>query len=197
MESNKHKKIREILELESKSILDIPISDTILEVVDIIVKCKGKLVASGIGKAGNIAQKVSSSFSSTGTPSIFLHPSEAQHGDLGMLSKDDVLLVFSNSGKTREILELIELSKNLFSEITIISICSDIESELAKLSDLTLSYGKTIESCRLNLAPTSSAIAMLALCDVLVVLTMEEKNFTKDDFFKRHHGGYLGTKKNK
>jgi arabinose-5-phosphate isomerase len=197
MENNKYKRIKEILELESKSILDIPISDSILEAIDIIVKCKGKLVTSGIGKAGNIAQKVSSSFSSTGTPSIFLHPSEAQHGDLGMLSEDDILLVFSNSGKTREILELIELTKNLFSEITIISICSNLESELAKLSNLTLSYGKPIETCPFNLAPTSSAIAMLALCDVLVVLIMEEKNFSRDDFFKRHHGGYLGTKKNK
>lgn len=195
MENNKYKRIKEILELESKSILDIPISDTILKVVDVIVKCKGKLVVSGIGKAGNIAQKVSSSFSSTGTPSIFLHPAEAQHGDLGVLNKNDILLVFSNSGKTREILELIELTRNLFNEITIISICSDVKSELAKLSDYTLSYGKTIESCPLNLAPTSSAIAMLALCDVLVVLTMEEKNFSREDFFKRHHGGYLGTKK--
>lgn len=196
MENKKYNRVKEILELESQSILNIPISETLFEVVDIIVNCKGKLITSGIGKAGNIAQKVSSSFSSTGTPSFFLHPTEAQHGDLGILSENDILLIFSNSGKTREVLELIQLINNLFTKkITIISISSDVESELGKLSDFALSIGKTKESCPLNLAPTSSAIAMLALCDVLMVLTMENKNFTKEDFFKRHHGGYLGSKK--
>lgn len=193
MKAEKYDKVKKILKIESDAILNLPINETLFDVVDAISKCKGKLITSGIGKSGNIAQKVSSSFSSTGTPSFFLHPSDAQHGDLGMIDNNDILLVFSNSGKTKEILELILSIDNLHKkEVTIISITSDFQSEIGKLSDFSLSIGKTIEICPLNLAPTTSSIAMLSLCDLLVVLTMENKNFTKEDFIKRHKGGYLG-----
>lgn len=197
MNPEKETRIKEILDLESKAILNLPITDEILTTVEKICNCKGKVILSGIGKAGIVAQKISSSFSSTGTPSIFLHPTEAQHGDLGILSNNDILILISNSGKTREVIELVELSKKLFPKdnLTTISITSDLESELAKSSDISLTIGKVKEACPIQMAPTSSTTAMMALGDILVILSMEEKKFTKDDFLKRHHGGYLGTMK--
>jgi arabinose-5-phosphate isomerase len=154
------------------------------------------VVASGMGKAGIIAKKISSTLSSTGTPSIFLHPGEAQHGDLGMLSKEDILLVLSNSGKTRELIELVDLSNRLFNDkVHVIAITANAESDLAKISDAVLSIGNVEEACSLGMAPTTSTTTMLALGDVLCMLVMEEIQFTKEEFLKRHHGGYLGTQK--
>jgi len=187
---------KEILTLESEAIRNIPLDHNLLKAVDLIVACKGKVVVSGMGKAGIIAKKISSTLSSTGTPSLFLHPGEAQHGDLGMLSKEDILLVFSNSGKTRELVELVDLSNRLFNDkVYVIAITANVESDLAKLSDAILSIGNVEEACSLGMAPTTSTTAMLALGDVLCMLVMEEIQFTKEEFFKRHHGGYLGTKK--
>ena len=187
---------KEILTLESEAIRNIPLDNNLLKAIDLIVACKGKVVASGMGKAGIIARKISSTLSSTGTPSLFLHPGEAQHGDLGMLSKEDILLVLSNSGKTRELVELVDLSNRLFNDkVHVIAITANAESDLAKLSDAVLCIGNVIEACSLGMAPTTSTTAMLALGDVLCMLVMEEIQFTKDEFLKRHHGGYLGTKK--
>jgi arabinose-5-phosphate isomerase len=187
---------KEILTLESEAIRNIPLDNNLLKAVELIVACKGKVVASGMGKAGIIAKKISSTLSSTGTPSLFLHPGEAQHGDLGMLSKEDILLVLSNSGKTRELVELVDLSNRLFNDkVHVIAITANAESDLAKLSDAVLSIGNVTEACSLGMAPTTSTTAMLALGDVLCMLVMEEIQFTKDEFLKRHHGGYLGTKK--
>jgi arabinose-5-phosphate isomerase len=192
----KIQRAQEILKIESDAIRNIPLNDELLRAVELIVQCKGKVITSGMGKAGIIARKVSSTFSSTGTPSIFLHPGEAQHGDLGMLSKEDILLTFSNSGKTREILELVSLSNQLFNDkVHVISITSHPESDLGKLVDVSLSIGKVTEACALGMAPTTSTTAMMALGDVLCVLVMEEIQFTKEAFLKRHHGGYLGGKK--
>ncbi len=187
---------KEILTLESEAIRNIPLDHNLLKAVDLIVACKGKVVASGMGKAGIIAKKISSTLSSTGTPSIFLHPGEAQHGDLGMLSKEDILLVLSNSGKTRELIELVDLSNRLFNDkVHVIAITANTESELAKISDAVLSIGNVEEACSLGMAPTTSTTTMLALGDVLCMLVMEEIQFTKEEFLKRHHGGYLGTRK--
>ncbi|MDX2049066.1 MAG: SIS domain-containing protein [Chitinophagaceae bacterium] len=187
---------KQILELESEAIRNIPLDEHLVRAVDTIVKCKGKVVSSGVGKAGIIARKVSSTFSSTGTPSVYLHPGEAQHGDLGMLSPEDVLLVFSNSGKTREILELVNLANRLFHhKMTVIAITSHPESELRNIADIVLSIGEVKEVCSLGMAPTTSTTAMLALGDVLGMLVMEEIEFSREDFFKRHHGGYLGQQK--
>jgi arabinose-5-phosphate isomerase len=192
----KIQRAQEILNIESEAIRNIPIDNNLLKAVDMIAQCKGKVITSGMGKAGIIARKVSSTFSSTGTPSIFLHPGEAQHGDLGMLSKEDILLTFSNSGKTREILELVSLSNQLFNDkVQVISITSHPESDLGKLVDVSLSIGQVTEACALGMAPTTSTTAMMALGDVLCVLVMEEIQFTKEAFLKRHHGGYLGGKK--
>lgn len=192
----KIQRAREILHIESEAIRNIPLDNNLLKAVDMIVQCRGKVVTSGMGKAGIIARKVSSTFSSTGTPSIFLHPGEAQHGDLGMLSREDILLAFSNSGKTREILELVMLSNQLFDhKMQIIAITAHPQSELGRLADVVLSIGQVTEACVLGMAPTTSTTAMLALGDVLCMLVMEEINFTREEFLKRHHGGYLGSKK--
>ena len=187
---------QEILNLEAEAIRNIPLNGDLIKAVDLVVNCKGKVIASGMGKAGIIAKKVASTMSSTGTPSIFLHPGEAQHGDLGMLSKDDILLLFSNSGKTRELIELVTLSNRLFNDkVHAISITANVEPELAQISDAVLCIGNVTEACSLGMAPTTSTTAMLAIGDVLSMLVMEEINFTKEDFLKRHHGGYLGTRK--
>jgi arabinose-5-phosphate isomerase len=186
---------QQVLELESQAVRSIPIDESIVSAKDLIMACKGKVVTSGMGKAGIIAQKVSSTFSSTGTPSIFLHPGEAQHGDLGMLGSEDVLIVFSNSGKTKEIIELVDLSHRMLGhKLPIIAITSHPESELKDKADVLLYLGKFEEACPLKMAPTTSTTAMLAIGDVLCVLVMEEKGITKDDFARRHHAGYLGEK---
>jgi arabinose-5-phosphate isomerase len=189
------KRVQEILNKKIESILNIPITESIFETVNLIKGCSGKLVFSGMGKAGLIARKIASTFSSTGTPSIFLHPAEAQHGDLGLLDNKDILIVFSNSGKTREIIELVELTRVFENRIKIIAVTSNSNNDVSLLSDLTLEIGVVEEVCPIGLAPTTSTTNMLVLGDILAILTMEEKGITKEDFFKRHHGGYLGTKK--
>lgn len=188
------KHARQILETESDAIRNIPLDENVALAVNAILHCKGKVVCSGIGKAGIIAQKVASIFSSTGTPAVFLHPGEAQHGDLGMIHEQDVLLVFSNSGKTREVIEMVRLAQHLHTAPpVVISITSHPESELRQLSNIVLSIGEVKEVCRLGMAPTTSTTAMLALGDVLCVLVMEAIQFSREDFLKRHHGGYLGS----
>jgi arabinose-5-phosphate isomerase len=184
---------RQILLLESEAVKNIPVDESIVRAVDLLLACKGKVVTSGMGKAGLIAQKISSTFSSTGTPSVFLHPGEAQHGDLGMLGKDDVLLVLTNSGRTREIVELVTLAERMLgARLPIIAITSHPESVLKESADVLLYLGSFEEACSLGMAPTTSTTTMLALGDVLCMLVMEEKGITKEDFSRRHHGGYLG-----
>ncbi len=194
----KIQRAKEILETESAAIRNIPLDDNLLKAVDVISRCKGKVVTSGMGKAGIIARKVSSTFSSTGTPSLFMHPGEAQHGDLGMLGEHDVLLVFSHSGKTKEILEMIQLSARLFShKLTVIAVTSHPDAPIREYSDIVLDIGDIKEVCPLGMAPTTSTTTMLALGDVLCVLVMEEINFSREEFYKRHHGGYLGSTNSK
>jgi len=154
----------------------------------------GKLIVSGMGKAGQIGLNIATTFSSTGTPAIFLHPSEAQHGDLGILQKNDIILVVSNSGKTRELIELTRLTRVLSPKIKIICLSGKSESELSTMSDLTLSTGNPKEVCPLGLTPTTSTTCMTVVGDILVVLMMEKIGFTKEEYAKRHHSGYLGQK---
>lgn len=193
--------IRSVLEHEASAIRNIPVSDAYSQAIDLIVeqvnRKRGKLVTSGMGKAGQIAQNIATTFSSTGTPSIFLHPSEAQHGDLGVLQENDIMLVISNSGKTREIVELIDLAKNLISDIKFIVITSDGDSELAQKSDVCLLTGKPAEVCTLGLTPTTSTTVMTVMGDILVVGTMKKIAFSPLEYAKRHHGGYLGDKSRK
>lgn len=190
--------IKELLRKESDAILNIPITDAYDKATDLIVEQvhqnRGKLVMSGMGKAGQIAQNMATTFCSTGTPAIFLHPSEAQHGDLGVLQENDVMLLISNSGKTREIIELVGLARALNSVTKFIVITSDPDSQLAQESDICLLTGNPGEVCKLGLTPTTSTTIMTVIGDVLVVSTMSKIKFSSADYAKRHHGGYLGTK---
>jgi arabinose-5-phosphate isomerase len=147
-----------------------------------------------MGKAGQIAHNIATTFSSTGTPAAFLHPSEAQHGDLGILQENDVLLAVSNSGKTREIIELIDLKNNLYPSIPVIVLTSSKESELAQKSDCYILTGAPAEVCPLGLTPTTSTTVFTVIGDALVVLMMEKIGFQAGDYAKRHHGGYLGVR---
>ena len=190
--------IKEVIEHESKAILQIPVSDGMIEAIDLIHKQvhqkKGKLVTSGMGKAGQIALNIATTFSSTGTPAVFLHPSESQHGDLGVVQENDVLLVISNSGKTREIIELIDLAENLHKGLPLIVISSNPEGILAKEADAFIYTGNPKEVCPLGLSPTTSTTVMTVIGDALVVSMMKKIGFTNEDYAKRHHGGYLGDK---
>lgn len=187
-----------IIRREADAILNIPVDESFEKAVRLIhlhVHQKGgKLITSGMGKAGQIALNMATTFSSTGTPSVYLHPSEAQHGDLGVIQPNDVMLVISNSGKTREICELLELSRRLNEHIPIVVITSNPESPLAKDATLCLFTGNPPEVCALGLTPTTSTTVMTVMGDVLVVLLMKHINFTNADYAKRHHGGYLGQK---
>ena len=190
--------IHDILQKEANSILDIPLDNPYDDAIDIIENRvhinKGKLVCSGMGKAGQIALNMATTFSSTGTCSVYLHPSEAQHGDLGILRDNDVLLLISNSGKTREIVELTMLAKRLHPTVKIICITREPDSPLADSSDLVLHTGFTKEVCPLGLTPTISTTVMTVIGDILVTLMMERIKFTKEDYALRHHSGYLGSK---
>ena len=185
-----------ILEAESKAIAEIPVSDAYDRAVELIVehvhRRGGTLITSGMGKAGQIAMNIATTFASTGTPALFLHPSEAQHGDLGILRPNDVMLLISNSGKTREILELTELARGLNPQVPFIVITGNPASPLAEAADVTLSTGGAPEVCPLGLTPTTSTTAMTVIGDVLVVGTMQAIGFTVEQYALRHHGGYLG-----
>src|SRR5690606_25823951 len=147
---------------------------------------------SGMGKAGQIALNIATTFSSTGTPAIFLHPADAQHGDLGVIQNNDILLLVSNSGKTNEILQLIELANRLVPNIPIIVITGNENSELASKANISLFTGNPPEVCPLGLTPTTSTTVMTVIGDILVTLMMKKINFTPEEYAKRHHSVYLG-----
>lgn len=192
------KRIQEILKHESQAVANIPVSTNFEEAIEQIYKSvhinKGKLIASGMGKAGQIALNIATTFSATGTPAVFLHPSDAQHGDIGVIQENDILLLISNSGKTREILELLELSRNLSHNIHIISLVGKEDSPLAEAANVVLTTGYPDEVCPLGLTPTTSTTVMTVIGDILVVLMMEKIGFSAKEYAKRHHGGYLGQK---
>ncbi|MEZ5070431.1 MAG: SIS domain-containing protein [Bacteroidales bacterium] len=190
--------VRDVFRREAEAIASIPVSDAYLKVVELIherIHGKGgKLIASGMGKAGHVASHMATTFSSTGTPALFLHPSEAQHGDLGILRQNDVLLVLSNSGKTREILELVELAHALHEGIPVVILTGNPGGELTRKSNLVLYTGNPAEVCPLGLTPTTSTTAMAVIGDALVTLMMRRIGFGAKDYALRHHGGYLGEK---
>lgn len=157
---------------------------------DLILKSKGRVVVTGMGKPGLIAQKVSATLSSTGTPSLFLHPAEALHGDLGRVMKEDTVVAFSNSGQTEEIVKLLPLVKKIGA--TLIAVTGNRKSPLAQNSDAVLDVSVKKEACPLNLAPTASTTAMLAMGDALALALLEKKGFRTEDFAFYHPGGKLG-----
>lgn len=194
-------KIQSLIEKEIEAIRNIPIDGVIQDAINLIYEQvhqkKGKVVVSGMGKAGQIGINIATTLSSTGTPAIFVHPSEAQHGDLGTVQENDVLILISNSGKTREIIELEYLVKNLHPGIKIIGLTGHPDGDLAQFSDVVLLTGNPKEICPLGLTPTTSTTVMTVVGDVLVTLLMEKIGFTKEEYAKRHHSGYLGAQARK
>lgn len=190
------KNIKQLLLAESQAIAAIPIVPDYQKAVNLIVehvnRRGGKLVTSGMGKAGQIALNIATTFSSTGTPACYLHPGEAQHGDLGILQPNDVLLLISNSGKTREIVSLVHLAHGLYPQIPVIVITGCPDSPLAQTAQACLPTGGAPEVCPLGLTPTTSTTVMTVIGDILVVNVMQAIGFTRHDYALRHHGGYLG-----
>lgn len=172
------------------TLLTEQIDDRFAQACDIILACKGRVVVTGMGKSGLIGRKIAATFASTGTPAFFMHPGEAGHGDLGMLVKGDVLLAISNSGESDEIKTLLPVVKRL--GIPLISISRDKRGMLPRAADIILTLGKSKEACPLNLAPTSSTTATLALGDALAVALVHARNFTSEDFALSHPAGALG-----
>ena len=186
------KRAQEVLEIEAQEILHASqnISSSFVNAVNLIICCSGRIVLSGMGKSGHIARKIASTLASTGTPAFFMHPGEASHGDLGMITKDDVVIIFSNSGQSSEISSIIPNIKRIGAKI--ISICSNSNSDLAKQSDIHISSDVKQEACPLGLAPTASTTVSLALGDALAICTLSLRGFTADDFAESHPGGALG-----
>ena len=158
--------------------------------VEMVLACEGRVVWSGMGKSGIICRKLAATMASTGTPALFLHPAEAIHGDLGMVTKDDLVVAVSNSGQTEELLRLVEILKRL--GIPLIAITSSPESNLAEVADVHLDLGVRREACPMNLAPTASTTAALALGDALALAVSVRKGFREEDFARLHPGGKLG-----
>lgn len=177
-------------EIAALELLTEQIDDRFAQACDVILACQGRVVVTGMGKSGLIGRKIAATFASTGTPSFFMHPGEAGHGDLGMLVVGDVLLAISNSGESDEIKMLLPVVKHL--NIPLISISRDKRGMLPRAADIVLTLGKSQEACPLNLAPTSSTTATLALGDALAVALVHARNFTSEDFALSHPAGALG-----
>jgi arabinose-5-phosphate isomerase len=185
---------KRVLQIEAQAISALleKLDDNFTNAVEILDQCKGKVIVTGIGKSGIIAQKIASTFACSGTPAFFLHPAEGIHGDVGMMSKGDVVLAISNSGETQEIIQLLPLIKRW--GIALIVITSKPASVLARSGDVILDTGVKEEACPLGLVPTASTTATLALGDALALALLEEKGFREDDFAILHPGGTLGKK---
>ena len=183
---------RKVLKIEAEAIADlIPrLGESFDQAVELLAGCQGRVVVTGMGKSGIVCRKIAATFNSTGTPSTFLHPAEAIHGDLGMLATGDVVLALSNSGETEELVKLVGTIKRL--GIPLISMAGNMESTLAQGSDLVLDVGVNQEACPFGLAPTASTTAALALGDALALTLSEKKGFHLEDFARLHPGGKLG-----
>lgn len=183
-----------VLSIEQEAIAQLAqyIDDSFEKTCELLLSCKGKVIVSGMGKSGHIGNKISATLASTGSPAFFMHPAEANHGDLGMLTKQDILLVISNSGETAELLALIPVVKRL--GVPIIAMTSNDSSTLGKFADINLCIKVEKEACSLGLAPTSSTTATLVMGDALAVALLDARGFTSDDFALSHPGGSLGKK---
>jgi arabinose-5-phosphate isomerase len=182
----------QVLRAEAQAVLNVldHLDDNLEKAIAKIVACTGMVIVSGMGKSGIIAQKLSATLASTGTPSHYLHPTEAMHGDLGRIRAEDVLVLMSYSGSTDDVLALAALVRQ--DGVPVVAITGRPDSHLARICDIVLSVGDVTEACPHNLAPTASTTAMLALGDALALAVMSARNFSADDFRKRHPGGVLG-----
>src|SRR6266851_7291541 len=185
---------RRVLKIEAQSIHDVlaRLDATFEKAVDILFACKGRVAVTGMGKSGLVARKISATLSSTGTPSFFLHPAEAVHGDLVMLARGDSMLAVSYGGETEEIVRLLEAIKRL--EMPLITLTGKLHSTLAEASEVALDVSVKEEACSLNLAPTASTTVSMAVGDALAVALLERRGFRHDDFADLHPGGRLGKK---
>ena len=185
------RRVRTILDSEAEAIKAVSIDASYGKAVELIETCAGKIITTGMGKAGFVAHKFAAILSSTATPAVFIHPAEAAHGDLGMLAPGDCIVAFSTSGKTREVLEFIQLSRRM--DIgSVVGITSHTDSGLRELSDVTINMGVIKEPCPLGMTPTASMAVMAAIGDALALVLMEKKSVTREQYGMRHHGGYLG-----
>jgi arabinose-5-phosphate isomerase len=185
---------RRVLKIEAQAIQEVfaRLDHSFERAVDILFACKGRVVVTGMGKSGLIGRKISATLSSTGTPSFFLHPADALHGDLGMLARGDAILAVSYGGETEEIVQLLETLKRL--ESPLVTLTGKMQSTLAKASDVSLDVSVREEACSLNLAPTASTTVAMAVGDALAVSLLERRGFQPEDFAELHPAGRLGTK---
>jgi len=192
MKINVIKRAKEVMDIEAEAVKSLKkrLNKGFVKAVELILKNKGRVVVSGMGKTGIIAQKLSATLASTGTPSLFLHTAEAIHGDLGKVTADDIVVILSNSGSTEEMKQLLPILKKIGSPI--ISLTGNLKSVLAKYSDVVLDVSVKKEACPLGLAPTASTTATLAMADALAVCLLELKGFKEKDFAFFHPGGALG-----
>jgi len=189
---NTLERARQVLEIEAQEISSLAnrLDDHFVNAVQLILHCDGRVVVSGMGKSGHIGRKLASTFASTGTPSFFMHPAEASHGDLGMITPNDVVIFLSNSGKSDELISILPVIKRIGAKI--ISITGNSNSELARESEIHLSAQVSQEACPLGLSPTASSTASLALGDALAICVLDQRAFTAEDFAQSHPGGSLG-----
>ena len=185
---------KRVLDIESKAISELKnhLDEDFESACNACIQCNGKIIVMGVGKSGHIADKIAATFASTGTPSFFVSPSEALHGDLGMIDQNDIIIALSNSGESQEIIELLPVLKKM--KIPIISLTGNNKSKLAKASDSHINVSVKEEACPMNLAPTASTTAALAMGDAIAVALLEKKGFSEEDFAKSHPGGTLGKK---
>lgn len=186
------RRAREVIEIEANAVLALvdQLDDQIVMAANTILQASGRVVVSGMGKSGHIARKVAATLASTGTPALFVHPGEARHGDLGMIQADDVVLAFSNSGETEELASIAPHIKRLGAKL--IAVTGNPNSSLAKIANVHLNASVKIEACPLNLAPTASTTAALALGDALALVLLDLRGFSAEDFARSHPGGSLG-----
>ena len=185
---------RDVLQIEAQAITDLigMIDEQFARAIELIMNRRGRVVVSGIGKSGHVARKIASTLASTGTPAFFVHAAEASHGDLGMVTRDDVLIALSHSGESAELLAIVPIVKRQGAKL--VALTGNAQSTLAREADVHLYAGARKEACPLNLAPTASTTAALALGDALAVALMKAKGFTETDFAAAHPGGALGRK---
>ena len=183
---------REVLEIEAQAVAALAsrLDGRFLDALRMILACRGRVVVTGVGKSGQIGRKIASTLASTGTPAFFVHPGEASHGDLGMITRDDVVLALSHSGESDELITVLPLVKRLGARL--IAMTGNPQSALASLADVVLDAGVAKEACPLNLAPTASTTAALALGDALAVAALDARGFGHDDFARSHPGGTIG-----
>ncbi len=183
--------IRKVLNAEADAIRGVPVTPAFEQAVELLRGRDGKVITTGMGKAGHAARRLAGTLCATRVPAFFWHPGEAAHGDLGLVDTGDVLVAFSNSGRTREVLETVHLSRPL-GAAAVIAVTSDLDSDLARAADVVLDMGPITEPCPLELTPTASVAVMLAIGDALALTLLELNGVSREDFGARHHGGYLG-----